>query len=141
MQNSSIKTLPELWKLDKLYYLNLNGLKITEVPKDFRYFKSLEILKIINCKNLSIIPKEIVEIKKLRHLEIKGNSKNLKYIPKEVWEFLMKIEVCYISHYNFKEIPNSLGDYVNLKYIYMNGVNGIRIKIFLKLYQIRILKT
>ncbi len=34
-------------------------------------------------KNLSIIPKDIIEIKKLRHLEIKGNQKKCKIYTKK----------------------------------------------------------
>jgi Leucine-rich repeat (LRR) protein len=98
--------------------LNTGGIKsnLTSGYKDGTYLEQTEI--VINNKNLTSLPKGLLELQNLEYINIHSND--LKTIPLEVYQFL-KLKKLYIGFNNIVELPDKIGTLTTLESLAVNG--------------------
>lgn len=133
----------EITQLNKLKMLVLIDLPIKRLQKEIFNLKSIEVLYIMHCPNITEIPESIGQLEALKGLYLRFNT--LKNLPetigniKSLKEFglsnndleslpnaigcLKNIEVLNVSNNKISNLPLSIGDLVSLKSLSLNDNN------------------
>jgi len=156
--------LDEFKDYSKLTYLNCCGCELTKLPNKISKYINLSYLNLnmneikdlsnikklinleelhINSNILTILPKEIFQIKNLKFLSCKYNKlkelskeiKNLKNlnlllcnfnklleIPKEIGSLTNLLIFNCSNNFNIKNLPNEIGNLKNLQELYINNM-------------------
>jgi Leucine-rich repeat (LRR) protein len=96
LSSSGIEVIPnDIFQLTELVELKLTRDLISELPNDIRKLKKLKILDLSGNSELSAIPNSIVELQELEYLNL--NSCNISTFPNDISQMrsLRKLELSY----------------------------------------------
>nr|GEV87406.1 NB-ARC domains-containing protein [Tanacetum cinerariifolium] len=106
--------IPDLTSTPKLVKLNLKGCtKLKELHESLLRHKSLKYINLTGCTHLQSLGRSKMEMESLVTLLLSGCS-NLEYIP-EFGQNMKCLENLYLDGTNIKKLPESLGEFHNLR--------------------------
>lgn len=129
-----------MWKDGKVAGLNFICASLSEIPKQIKELKDLEILILYAAPNVEL-PEWLLELKYLRHLDLQvgklrslpewiGELKSLKhlnaykneieYIPDSIGD-LKRLKYLNLSDNKLSIIPESIGKLTSLEYLNLGG--------------------
>lgn len=124
--------------LKKITVLKLDGINLTALPKEIKYFTGLTDLNLYNNK-LATLPSEIEYLTQLKRLylnknkltslpgSIKGltqlqilylNNNELTYLPREIG-FLTQLKDLHLFHNKLTALPNEIGYLTQLRTLFL----------------------
>ena len=124
IQGGKVEEIPKnIFNLNDLKYLELFGwYKIKELPSAIKELNNLEVLSLKGCsiKNVAI---EIGTLQKLKYLDL--YNLDIQELPKEIGNLTQLKELDY-RYTNIKKLPDEISNLINLEKL--NGEAYIRIK-------------
>ncbi len=105
-------------KLERLYFLSLNGCDLIKLPRSIGNLKNLVILDLSDNK-LEFFSREIKKLSKLQKLHLRANHiSNIKNVV-EIIENLDRLSNLDLSYNEIKSLPNNL-EQINSSLIYLD---------------------
>ncbi|KAL6868260.1 hypothetical protein ACP4OV_015105 [Aristida adscensionis] len=112
-------------KFEYLGYLEICGLKCTELPEAIAGCWNLQALCFINCNGFVALPESISKLKKLRNLELQ-NCTDLESLPQSIGGCrdlqCLQLYICE----KLKEIPSSIDRLENLRVLNMVDIRSLQ---------------
>ncbi|KAL6316879.1 hypothetical protein AAG906_022891 [Vitis piasezkii] len=122
---SNLEEFPEIrWSRRKgLKDIYLDSTPIKELPFSIDDLTLVQILSMVDCKNLRSLPSSICSLKSLQGLYLYGCS-NLETFP-EITEDMTNLEHLTLSETAIKEFPSTIQHLKQLKLLYVGGCSRL----------------
>jgi len=106
-------------KINQITQLELCRLNLTEIPKEIKYFKNLEVLNLI-WNNITCIQSNVLD----NNLELKSlflNHNKIDYLPNDFLQKNVKLQYLNLLNNNLKVLPeNFLRTNIALRFLNLN---------------------